>query len=261
MDIKDTLFVVGFLHISFGMNEEVITSKGHYWPWGISQTLQIMGRKQCTRECQMRISCQAVNYKAETLQCEILSSTPNNLTDLADNNSYEYIAMSTQTTVFSSSACNSSCGSTFGLCVRLSSGLDYCINKYRTCPSNYRYSPALNFCYRPFATQLDFATARSHCESLGDRLAVLPTMAHVNFIKGEKLSGHLDGLKYWLGGQWDFAAGDWRWLDGSLIFNFIDISLCRILKNFGAILWEKKYNLMDRLPSRTEKFLCEKVLD
>lgn len=51
------------------------------------------------------------------------------------------------------------------------------------CPINYRYSPALDFCYIEISTSADFQTAKSHCKSIGARLAVLPTMEHINYIK------------------------------------------------------------------------------
>ena len=96
-----TLVVICILHISLGMNDVIITSQGKHWPWSISETLSIIGRKQCTEECQARGSaCLAVNYLRTHLQCEILKKTPNNLTELADDINYEYIEMESQTSVW-----------------------------------------------------------------------------------------------------------------------------------------------------------------
>lgn len=53
----------------------------------------------------------------------------------------------------------------------------------RRCPTNYRFSAALNFCYLLVPILADFQTAMDHCEGIGARLAVLPTMAHVDYLK------------------------------------------------------------------------------
>lgn len=76
----------------------------------------------------------------------------------------------------------------------------------------------------------------------------------------ERTNGYLTRLKYMVGGQWDTTSGTWRWLDGSAIFDAIDISACRISNNIGIIAWENKYRLMDLDISNIEEFLCEKVL-
>lgn len=92
--------VMGFVQIAFGINDVIITSYGKFWPWSISETLSIIGRKQCARECQARGSaCLAVNYQTNNLQCEVLQSVPSNLTELSDNFEYEYIEMASQTSV------------------------------------------------------------------------------------------------------------------------------------------------------------------
>lgn len=92
--------VMCFIQIAYGMNDVIITSYGQFWPWSVSETLSIIGRKHCTRECQARGSaCLAVNYQTNNLQCEILQSVPSNLTELSDNFEYEYIEMASQTSV------------------------------------------------------------------------------------------------------------------------------------------------------------------
>lgn len=92
--------VMCFIQIAFGINDVIITSYGKFWPWSISETLSIIGRKQCARECQARGSaCLAVNYQTNNLQCEVLQSVPSNLTELSDNFEYEYIEMASQTSV------------------------------------------------------------------------------------------------------------------------------------------------------------------
>lgn len=253
--------VMCFIQIAYGMNDVIITSYGQFWPWSVSETLSIIGRKHCTRECQARGSaCLAVNYQTNNLQCEILQSVPSNLTELSDNFEYEYIEMASQTSVFSSSVCDSTCDSTEGHCIKLSSGLSYCRSTKIRCPINYRYSPALDFCYIEISTSADFQTAKSHCESIGARLAVLPTMEHINYIKSERTIGYLSSLRYTVGGEWDPVSGAWKWIDGSLIFGLIDRTLCRVNTDGGAIAWENKYLLMDTDPTVTNKFLCEKVL-
>ncbi|XP_061183366.1 uncharacterized protein LOC133191636 [Saccostrea echinata] len=261
MNIKSAIYLLCLLHLNLGANEVAITSSGHRWPWDISQTLTIRGRKQCTRECQMRGSaCLAVNYKAGSLLCEILGSTPNNLTELTVDVSYDYIAMFSQTSVFSSAVCDSECSSTAGYCLQLSSGVNYCRKKNPTCPTNYRFSAPLNFCYLVVTTPADFLTAKEHCESLHSRLAVLPTMEYIDYLRAERTGGFLSSLRYMVGGQWDMTAGQWRWLDGNLIFANIDISKCRITLNEGVIAWENKYGLMDISSTNQLEFLCEKVL-
>lgn len=92
--------VMCFIQIAFGINDVIITSYGQFWPWSVSETLSIIGRKQCARECQARGSaCLAVNYQTNNLQCEVLQSVPSNLTELSDNFEYEYIEMASQTSV------------------------------------------------------------------------------------------------------------------------------------------------------------------
>lgn len=92
--------VMCFVQIAFGINDVIITSYGKFWPWSISETLSIIGRKQCARECQARGSaCLAVNYQTNNLQCEVLQSVPSNLTELSYNFEYEYIEMASQTSV------------------------------------------------------------------------------------------------------------------------------------------------------------------
>lgn len=92
--------VMCFVQIAFGINDVIITSYGQFWPWSVSETLSIIGRKQCARECQARGSaCLAVNYQTNNLQCEVLQSVPSNLTELSDNFEYEYIEMASQTSV------------------------------------------------------------------------------------------------------------------------------------------------------------------
>lgn len=253
--------VMCFIQIAFGMSDVIITSYGQFWPWSVSETLSIIGRKQCTRECQARGSaCLAVNYQTNNLQCEVLQSVPSNLTELSDNFEYEYIEMASQTSVFSSAVCDSTCYSTGGHCIKLSSGLSYCRSTKIRCPLNYRYSPALDFCYIEITTSADFQTAKSHCEGIGARLAVLATMEHINYIKSERSSGYLGSLRYMVGGEWDPVAGVWKWIDGSLIFGPIDKTACRVSADSGVIAWENKYLLMDTDPTVTNKFLCEKVL-
>ncbi|XP_078331062.1 uncharacterized protein LOC111119257 [Crassostrea virginica] len=256
-----TLVVICILHISLGMNDVIITSQGKHWPWSISETLSIIGRKQCTEECQARGSaCLAVNYLRTHLQCQILKKTPNNLSELVDDINYEYIEMESQTSVFTSAVCSSSCKTTGGNCIGLSSGTSYCRSPKPKCPTNYRYSLALDFCYIAITVEADYQGAKTYCEGLGARLAVLPTRAHIDFLKSERTNGFLSSLRYLVGGQWDPVSGSWRWIDGSLIFEAIDITPCRILANSGVIAWENKYLLMDRDPTLLDKFICEKVL-
>ncbi|XP_062593859.1 uncharacterized protein LOC134255357 [Saccostrea cucullata] len=184
MDVKCAICLLCLLHLNLGVDEVIVTSSGRRWPWDIAQTLTIRGRKQCTRECQIRGSaCLAVNYKTRSLLCEILGSIPNNLTELTTDVTYDYIAMSSQTSVFSAAVCDSECSSTAGHCLQLSSGINYCRKKNPKCPTNYRFSAALNFCYLAVTTPADFLTAKAHCESLHSRLAVLPTMGYVDYIK------------------------------------------------------------------------------
>lgn len=63
-----------------------------------------------------------------------------------------------------------------------------------------------------------------------------------------------------MGGEWDPVAGAWKWIDGSLIFGPIDRTLCRVDADVGVVAWENKYLLMDRDPTLSDIFLCEKVL-
>ena len=76
----------------------------------------------------------------------------------------------------------------------------------------------------------------------------------------ERTNGFISSLRYLVGGQWDPVSGSWRWIDGSLIFEAIDITTCRIGANSGVIAWENKYLLMDRDPTIQDHFICEKVL-
>lgn len=77
----------------------VIDANGKFFNQSIFETLDIIGMKQCVRECQSRDDCKAVNYKRDDLQCQLLWTSASNSLELQINDKYQYITMESQTTV------------------------------------------------------------------------------------------------------------------------------------------------------------------
>lgn len=77
----------------------VIDANGKFFNQSIFETLDIIGLKQCVRECQSRDDCKAVNYKRDDLQCQLLWTSASNSSELQIDDKYQYITMESQTTV------------------------------------------------------------------------------------------------------------------------------------------------------------------
>lgn len=77
----------------------VIDAYGMFFNQSIFETLDIIGLKQCVRECQTRGDCKAVNYKRDDLQCQLLWTSASNSSELQIDDKYQYTTMESQTTV------------------------------------------------------------------------------------------------------------------------------------------------------------------
>lgn len=94
------LFVYLFHFISMASAADIaIDAYGMFFNQSIFETLDIIGLKQCVRECQSRGDCKAVNYKRDDLQCQLLWTSASNSLELQINDKYQYITMESQTTV------------------------------------------------------------------------------------------------------------------------------------------------------------------
>ncbi|XP_062597561.1 uncharacterized protein LOC134258984 [Saccostrea cucullata] len=217
---------------------------------------KLRGLRQCVRDCVDRGQCKAVNYHRDSLQCQLLGDSTTDLSDLMDDDSFMFIDIASQRTVFSS--CNVSC--TRGVCVKLSSEIDYC--SVPRCPLTFRYSSQLNFCYISVDSGKKFADAQAYCETLGCRLAIPRTMDHIMFLNSEFSNGYMNNNKYRIGGQWNTEAGEWRWINGNAVFDSVNLNLTdfQISSNDGDLMWDCDSDLRQINTGNGEKFLCEKVL-
>lgn len=77
----------------------VIDAYGMFFNQSIFETLDIIGLKQCVRECQSRDDCKAINYKRDDLQCQLLWTSASSSSELKIDDKYQYITMESQTTV------------------------------------------------------------------------------------------------------------------------------------------------------------------
>ncbi|XP_062570792.1 uncharacterized protein LOC134232835 [Saccostrea cucullata] len=221
----------------------------------VRSTQKLRGLRQCVRDCVDRGQCKAVNYDRESLQCQLLGDSITDLSQLMDDDSFNFIDVSTQSTGFP--ACTITC--TYGVCVKISPGNEYC--SVPACPMTYRYSTALNFCYTKVEVSKNFTDAYSYCKTIGCRLAVPSTMEHILFLREEFNAGYLDN-DYRIGGQWDTEEGKWMWINGKTVFDDINLSLSdfeEIESSSGELIWSKEDDLSQIDTGHGKKFLCEKL--
>lgn len=92
-------YLSNFIFIMASAADIVIDENGMLFNQSISETLDIIGLKQCVRECQSRDDCKAVNYKRDDLQCQLLWTSASSSSELQIDDKYQYITMESQTTV------------------------------------------------------------------------------------------------------------------------------------------------------------------
>lgn len=92
-------YLSNFIFIMASAADIVIDENGMLFNQSISETLDIIGLKQCVRECQSRDDCKAVNYKRVDLQCQLLWTSASSSSELQIDDKYQYITMESQTTV------------------------------------------------------------------------------------------------------------------------------------------------------------------
>nr|XP_022315083.1 uncharacterized protein LOC111119317 [Crassostrea virginica] len=102
----------------------------------------------------------------------------------------------------------------------------------------------------------------AYCKSIGCRLAILPTLYHILFLKAEHQNGILENSRYRIGGQWNEEAGRWLWVNGDPVFGASGINQtdCIVDSNNGDLMWDEKDNLRNTNSGNGEKYICEKVL-
>lgn len=234
----------------------VIDENGMLFNQSISETLDIIGLKQCVRECQSRDDCKAVNYKRVDLQCQLLWTSASSSSELQIDDKYQYITMESQTTVIKK--CTKSCKDR--RCVRLSSEQEYCVAN--TCPMSYRWNKTLRFCYLAVEDRdnYDFTTGMAYCRNIGSRLAVLPTLDYHWYLFEDIQNSLLLNNKYRVGGFFNVTIGEWQWIDGSLVFDTIDRTLTDVNDDRGELLWQELSIFRDFDIGRTESMLCERII-
>nr|XP_034335177.1 uncharacterized protein LOC105322701 [Crassostrea gigas] len=233
----------------------VIDAYGMFFNQSIFETLDIIGLKQCVRECQSRDDCEAVNYKRDDLQCQLLWTSTSNSSELQIDDKYQYITMESQTTVLKN--CTTSCKDR--LTVRLSSGQEYCVAN--TCPVNYRMNKKLKFCYLAFEERVYyFTTGMAHCRNIGSRLAILPTLDYHWYLVEEYQNNMLEIHRYRVGGFFNVTLGKWQWIDGSLVFDRINRTLTRVNDDREELAWHEGDFLEDFSTGNDYSMLCERII-
>ncbi|XP_065927837.1 C-type mannose receptor 2 [Magallana gigas] len=86
-----------------------------------------------------------------------------------------------------------------------------------TCPSNFKWDVTNQLCYFVEETHLTWQDARTQCQSLGARLAILDTPGKLDIILNDYISAGLMYYDYFIGGFFNDVAVDWKWVNGSII--------------------------------------------
>ncbi|XP_078334049.1 uncharacterized protein LOC111107829 [Crassostrea virginica] len=256
--MKLILWIASFLvSISFSISGDIlVTAPRKRLTRSIEKTLPVRGMQQCVKNCEDYGPCKAVNYNRNELTCQFLRDATIDTSELVDDEQSSYIDVNQQTTKLSS--CSANCEN--GQCVKLSSGEDYC--NVKKCPLSFHYSSSLNFCYIQTTHGDEFPGAIAYCKSIGCRLAILPTLNHILFLKAEHQNGILENSRYRIGGQWNEEAGRWLWVNGDPVFGASGINQtdCIVDSNNGDLMWDEKDNLRNTNSGNREKYICEKVL-
>nr|XP_022286667.1 C-type mannose receptor 2-like [Crassostrea virginica] len=85
------------------------------------------------------------------------------------------------------------------------------------CPSNFRWDASLNMCYFVEETHMIWQDAKTNCESIGARLAILDTVAKLDLIFNDYMASTLLYFDYFIGGIFNDSVMDWKWINGSFI--------------------------------------------
>ncbi|XP_078331061.1 uncharacterized protein LOC144624916 [Crassostrea virginica] len=234
--------------------EIVVNENGSFQNKTIFETLNNIGPKQCVRECQRRDYCKAVNYRREHLECQLLWTSVSNTSELEPHEKYQFINMASQTEVIKE--CSKYCKDR--QCVHLSSDQDYCVAN--TCPLGYKYNRTLQFCYLDLDIRFDYDGGTAYCESIGSRLAIVPTRKHHIHLREERSKGFLLDKKFRVGGAFNITTGQWQWSDGSMVFSSIKRTETRVEIDEGDLLWDELEIFRDLESGRTERILCERVI-